>query len=451
MMLPVGIISGWLFPSITGEGWDPASSIVQVYLFEGIGAFVGGAMMVMLVGEMLSTLGMAFVVGVLVIGALFIWRGERRFIHIILLAVLTLAIFVVVQKVVAPLDKFVDGIKYTSYQVEDSFDTHYGHQSILSRDGAYTLLTDNIVEAVYPDVLTAENLLIPPLIYAPEARRVLLIGRAEFGLMQLADSLPDLSITAIDPRELLSSRLDAILPLNGAIVRLDDDPMAFFSRASATDLYDIIIMNPGDLDSYKNSRLLTERFLMMAWSLLKPDGILFFPTRYDTDRYITAEEKQLLSVVHNVFKSTFGYVALWPGEMTLLFASDTSLFDIPYDSIVTRLSILGYAPQYVSENYLHDRLSELRTDRLHTAVESSENTNSFNRPVLVHYQAAHRAKASPFDRYVMSFTLGRSSCWWGFQFSFWCFLSWQAQPGPRESALDCFCISLQVSFPSLWS
>lgn len=407
MMLPVGIISGWLFSSITREGRSPSASILQVYLFEGIGAFVGGVMMVMLVGEMLSTLGMAFMASVIVIGGLSLEHKGGKIINVILLAAATLAIFFLTRKVVPPLDLYVDGVKYRSYQVEDSFDTHYGHQAILSRDSTYILLTDNTIEISYPDLLTAENLLIPPLVYKPDAQKVLFIGRAEFGLMQLADSLPDLSITALDPRQTLSSKLDAVVPSTGSIVRIDDDPMAFFSRSQRARAYDIIIVNTGELDNHKNSRLLTDRFLTMAKSMLKRDGIVFFPTRYDSDRYITLEEKQLLSVIYNVFKSSFDYVALWPGNMTLLFASDAPVFNIPYDSIISRLSNLGYAPQFVSENYLHDRLNELKMERLSAAVESSDDVNSLDRPVVPHYQAVYRAKASPFDRRVMSFILGR--------------------------------------------
>ena len=42
-MAPVGVISGWLFTAITRESRTEATvSIVTVYLYEGVGAFVGG-------------------------------------------------------------------------------------------------------------------------------------------------------------------------------------------------------------------------------------------------------------------------------------------------------------------------------------------------------------------------------------------------------------------------
>lgn len=407
MMLPLGVISGWLFPSITREGRSPAASIVQVYLFEGVGAFVGGVMIVLLVGGVLSTLQTAAAVGIIVIGGNFILYKERKTQRTILATAGLVALFLAARSPTEHLDIYIDSIKYNSYRVEKSFDTHYGHQAILSRDSAVILITDNTIEAAYPDLLTAENLLIPPLLYKPTARKLLFIGRPEFGLMQLADSLPDLSLTVLDPRHTLSPKIDEVIPFSGAVVRIHDDPMAYCSRSQVTSTYDIIIVNPGELDNYKNSRLLTDRFLAMVRSLLKNDGIVFLPTRYDTDRYIPLEEKQLLSIIYNVFKSSFDYVTLWPGNMTLLFASDTPLLDIPYDSITSRLANLECAPQYISENYLYDRLDEFKMQRLQAAVTYSDRVNSLYQPTLPHYQAVHRAKASAFDRHVMSFILGR--------------------------------------------
>jgi len=408
MMLPIGIISGWLFPSITREGLTPAGSIVQVYLLEGIGAFIGGVAILILVGGILSTLQMAVAVGIIVLAGNLFPSPDRHVLRAILVTTGALLLLIITQYVVKTLDWHGDRVKYEPYQVETSFDTHYGHQTILSRDSTYTLLTDNTIEAAYPDLLTAENLLIPPLAYKPSAEKVLFIGRTEFGVRQLADSLPDLSITALDPRRALSPKIDEVIPFSGTVSRIDDDPITFCSRPQSVNTYDIIIVNPGELDSYKNSRLLTDRFLTKAKSLLKSDGIIFFPTRYDTDRFITPEQREVLSIIYNVFKHSFDYVTLWPGNMTLLFASDTPLLDMPYDSIIIRLTHLSYKPQYISENYLPDRLNEFKMQRLLAAVTSSDEVNILNRPMLPHYQALYRAKANAFDRHVISFILGKT-------------------------------------------
>ncbi|MFQ6008243.1 MAG: hypothetical protein ACE5K8_04750 [Candidatus Zixiibacteriota bacterium] len=407
MMMPVGIISGWLFPSITREGSRASVSIVRVYLFEGIGAFAGGITIVLLVGAVFSTLQMSIVVGIIIIAGLLLFSMRRKVVGSVATVTATIALLIISELVVTDVDTYIEQFKYKSYHLEQSFDTHYGHQTILSRDSTYILLTDNTIEAVYPNLETVENLLIPPLVYKPQAHEVLFLGRAEFGLAQLADSLPRLSITALDPRQELTSKIRNVTGFSDEIRRQIDDPIAFFTRPKVGEKYDIIILNVGELGNYKNSRILTSETLTKAKTLLKSDGLIFLPTRYDSDRYIPAEERRLLSVIYNVLRTSFGYVILWPGNMTLMFASDDPALDIPYDSIISRIANLSYHPQYISENYLQDRLDEFKTERLRSALASSKRVNTLNRPILTHYQAMYRAKASAFDRQLMSIILGK--------------------------------------------
>ncbi len=407
MMLPPGVVSGWLFASITREGRAPAASIVQVYLFEGIGAFVGGVLITILAGGIVSTLEMAVLLGaVVLLGELPSYR-KRRPLLTFFAAASFLALSLVMQRTVSRLDRYLDGVKYELYRVEQSFDTHYAHQTVLSRDNVLVLLTDNTLEAAYPDLETAENLLIPPLLYKPTAATILFIGRAEFGVMQLADLLPGLAVTALDPRRALSAKIDNVILSSGDVQRIHNDPMAFFARGRAFDKYDAIVINTGGLDSYRSSRLLTKRFLTRIKTSLSSGGIVSLPTRYDTDRYITAEQKELLSMICNVFRESFNYVTLWPGTMTLLFASDAPVLDIPYDSIIGGLAELEYAPQFINEDYLYDRLDEFRMERLRQATSQSEWVNSLDRPLIPHYQVMYRAKTTAFDRELISFVLGK--------------------------------------------
>ncbi len=51
--------------------------------------------------------------------------------------------------------------------------------------------------------------------------------------------------------------------------------------------YDIIIINCGESDSYRNSRLISADFLMTASTMLKDGGLIFLPTLYDSDRHIS--------------------------------------------------------------------------------------------------------------------------------------------------------------------
>jgi spermidine synthase len=407
--LPVGLLSGWLFTAILKSNRADAGSIMRLYFVEGIGAGVAGIVITLLVGAVLSTLAMAVVIALVVLAGIVVaarsWRPARDVpkVTVALMAMLLVAIL-------APrADRAIDGIKYASYHVVNSFDTPYSHQAILTRDSTVVLVTDNIVEVVAPDLITAENMLLPPFAYRPEAKRVLVFGLTEFGIGQLAGKLANVELTAVDPRRALSAEMDALSP-DIQVTRITDDPVAFVLRGGTKQRFDIIIVNPGDFGSFRGSRLVTERFLNGAEQLLLPDGILYLPTHYDSDRYVTNREAKILAAIYNTLRKTFRQVEVWPGDMTLFFASDSAAINIPYDSLITNLSKLAYAPQYICDNYLSDRLNNLRKKRLLDAIGGSSEINSQTRPVLTHYQTLYRAKLSNFDSRIAALVLGQR--WW---------------------------------------
>jgi spermidine synthase len=401
-MFPVAIVSGWMFPAICRRGTDARESIILVYLLEGIGAFVVGWAVVLLVGSVLSTLGMSIALAITIIGASLVIARVRPLPGQVVMGLVIAVVAVMAAKATDGLDSYFDSIKYRSYVVEKSFDTHYGHQTIISRDSTFALLTDNIVEAVYPDREAAENLLVPPLIYSPSASRLLIVGRAEFAVAQLMGSLPVSSVTAVDPRRLLTPEIENMVGNLPAMRRIEQDVMSAVSSGEIGTGYDVITVVPGEFSSYLNSRLITPEFMSALKDKLADGGLVFVPTNYDTDRYVTADEAELLSIVHGVLSEVFTHVHLWPGTSTLFFASDRALFDISQDSLLGRLASVAPTAQYVSEYYLADRLDPLRSDRLRAAVDRGERKlNTIHKPVLPHYQAWYRAKATGFDRAIL--------------------------------------------------
>jgi hypothetical protein len=407
--LPVGLLSGWLFTAILKSYQADAGSIMRLYFVEGIGAGIAGIVITLLVGAVLSTLAMAVAITLVVLVGIVVapksWRPARD-VPIVAVALIT----VVLAAILAPgADRAIDGIKYESYRVVGSFDTPYSHQAILTRDSTVVLVTDNTVEDVAPDLITAENLLLPPFAYKPEAKRVLVFGRIEFGIEQLVAKLANTELTAVDPRRMLSSETDVSSP-NIRVTKVTDDPLAFVLRGGTGQRFDMIIVNPGDFESFRGSRLVTERFLNAAKQLLLPDGILYLPTHYDSDRYVTNRESKILAAIYNTLGTVFRQVEVWPGNMTLFFVSDRAAFNIPYDSLVSNLSKLTYIPQYINDNYLFDRLSDFKKQRLLGSVGSSSEINSQTRPILTHYQTLYRAKLSNLDSRIASIVLEQR--WW---------------------------------------
>jgi spermidine synthase len=404
VMGPVGLISGLLFPSIARQGRNAGAAIASVYLFEGIGAFAAGLVTVVLISIGVGNLGSGLAVGALICLLKAIQPSRYR---IVLYAACGVMVFLLATTQFGnTLDQRCDQTRYPGYLVEQSFDTPYGHQTVLSRDSTLVLLTDNGVEAVYPDLERTENLLIPPLVYYPEASSVLYVGRAEFGLEQLATQLPNLNLTAVDPRGRLSERLNIARSQSQGALLIDDDPVAYMWRPS-TEQFDIIIIALGRLDSYRAGRLVTPSFLEQTKRHLRPQGLLLLATSFDTDRYLSSETGESLAMIAQAVERAFPHITVWPGNATLILGSETNDLTLTVDSLLARIALLPYHPQYVSEYYLGERLSEFKLTRLKEALAASVETNSLEHPVLAAVEACRRARTNAPDIKVAELFLRR--------------------------------------------
>jgi hypothetical protein len=172
-----------------------------------VGACASGAVIAVAVGGSFATLPLGMVISALTLGGL---CAGRRAVSLGLASALIAAGVVLPAALGPKADLFLDGLKFPHYRITRCFDTKYGHQALLYRDSSYALLTDNTVEAVRPDQETAENQLIVPLAYAPHARSVLYVGRAEFGMDVLASRLPGMELTAVDPRGQLDKAISVV-------------------------------------------------------------------------------------------------------------------------------------------------------------------------------------------------------------------------------------------------
>jgi len=401
---PVGSVSGALFSLIARSGAEANDSVVRAYLFEGIGAFSAGLLIPMLTVIGVSTFGASLMVGIVVYGGVIYALRLRRLPTVgnMFAAVMLLALIVLFSPNV---DRHLDRLKYKDYDVRASFDTRYSHQTLLQRDSTYVLMTDNTIEATCPDEEAAEYTLVPPLIYRPDAKEILIVGRTEFGLDQPGVGMNDLRLAAVDPRERLTDVLAEFGIGEGGATVVHDDPLAYLEHPSYLRSFDILVLNLGQPDNYRTARFLTVHFFQRLRNVLWPNGLLYFQTDYDTERYVSDETRRTVAAIYHSLKASFEYIEVWPGPATLFFASDSAIFDLDLPSIDQRVNSLGFEPRYVQSYYLADRLSPLKLDRLMDAIDQDTLINTLNRPRLVHLQAVHRARMVGSDAVVLSLIL----------------------------------------------
>ena len=145
---PVALVSGWLFPAVARRSQRAADAITTVYLFEGLGAFAAGVMVAIIVGRIVGNIGMSLIVGIVVAAVTAFSSGQYRLLSV--LSGSAMAAVLIGTGAGTVIDRLCDQSRYPGYTVEQSFDTPYGHQTVLSRDSSLVLITDNAVEATYP-------------------------------------------------------------------------------------------------------------------------------------------------------------------------------------------------------------------------------------------------------------------------------------------------------------
>jgi hypothetical protein len=405
-MIPVGLAAGWLFPAITRERQVAPDAVVTVYLFEGLGAFASGVVITLVVGSVLSTLAASLGLMVLVFGGSFLVQKSVSGVGRAVTVFVSLVMLVGLGFLSRPLEKTFDNHKYRGWDVAASFDTPYSHETLLEREGTLALLTDSRIEASTGNTALDENRVLPALAYNPNIKSVLVTGRTEFGLAGALDSLGITSVTAVDPREKLTSVLRQIGVDGGQVERVHAPPVRFLNRTAASTAYDLVILETGNLASYRAASMVTPEFLSDVRRVLSDSGIVALAASYDTDRYVTAETAELLQSLQATFAVAFDHVTIWPGEVTVLLASGTDLFDVPYDTVIARLRGLPYEPQFVSEQYLFDRLDPFRIERLESELGDGT-VNTVNRPIIMQRQLAYDGRRHKADATIIGIARDR--------------------------------------------
>ncbi|HOP07728.1 MAG TPA: hypothetical protein PLF13_10605 [candidate division Zixibacteria bacterium] len=389
--IPLAFLSGMLFTAISREGWRPVDSIIHVYLFEGIGSFLGGLTIALLVGPILTGFTMSLVIGAVVLTNLLLISKPRLALVGLALCV-TAVVMIVLGRDRSGLDRMLDQIRYEPYTVAASFDTHYGHQTILERESSVILLTDGRTEAVFPDRESAETSLLIPMLQRPDINEILVVGRGEFGLMQLAAQIESVQVVTVDPRRELSLSLDRSIDFNSGVVRYDGTIEQELADRTFAGRFDAIVLNPGLVESYQSARFYSPVYLSNIRHALKPGGLLLLITPYDSERYVSDETAFLLAPIRAQLQEFFPYVSVWPGPSTWFLASDAPILENT-DILKARIDSLPIQPDYIRSDLLLERTDPFRRDRLEQALDNSDPSNSPAKPQLVKRQLLVNARA----------------------------------------------------------
>ena len=347
-LAPFSFLTGLTFPMLcrlaaaAGEG-RASRSIGQIFALEALGSLAGGLAVTFLFAVFLRPLTGAWLLGLLTAANLAWFAGALRAPGGRLLTGLALVAAIGFAALLAtPARSAVErrsaalrhGAFAPGFLWLDERYTPYQHLALVRRDDQYSLLSNGQFIASFPEIEATSRTVHVMMSQSGSARRLLVIGGGETGLLRVLLTYPE---ARIDYVEIDPQILDLVLPyleppqreaLADPRVRIvHEDPRRFVRRrlrerdGARGALYDVVLLSAPDPSTAAVNRFYTRDFFAELRRLLGPSGVLVTSIGSGVT-YFDAELLNYVGSVYQALRQTFGHVLATPGTEAILFATD---------------------------------------------------------------------------------------------------------------------------------
>ncbi|MBW2643907.1 MAG: hypothetical protein JRC89_11205, partial [Deltaproteobacteria bacterium] len=222
----------------------------------------------------------------------------------------------------------------------------------------------------------AEETIHYPLAQLNQAKNILLIS-AQGGMMAELEKYKPASVdyAELDPQVAdVQFRFGLIKRIPGLNV-IHQDGRAYLEGSHK--IYDSIIVNLGEPDTFQINRFFTDRFFALARSHLTRQGVLSFAMK-GYDNYLAEPQRRKLSSLYNTVTDYFDHVLLLPGQKIFFLCSSQPLnIDIP-----ALLVKKGIHTRYI-RGYFYGNLTRERIERLNALIDPTAPKNRDDSPRLM--------------------------------------------------------------------
>lgn len=400
--LPLGVLFVWNVYYLRGQ-------VEKVYLQEALGSFIGGLTVYFFTLPYLSNWQSLSLIGLLtcLLSLLFWPPSEQLWLKLGLIILLILF---------AWSDLAVEKLYWSPFSLAASKDSLYGKLGVITSAGQITLYSNHALFFSFPDPEKAEEIIHFTLSQNPQAHRILLVGGGLGGPVREILKYPftQVDYVEIDP-ELIRLGLH-YLPaeerqaFSSARVNLKFlDGRAFLQKHKGQ--YEVIIINLPDPINAQLNRFYTLDFFRLVKKKLAPQGIFTFRLS-SSENYISLERQLLLSSIYNTLLHVFHQVKVVPGGSNIFLASEKTIH-LEASSILDTLQRNKITTQFLTENYLKNRLNFLRMEMLNQALQAKNyRLNTDLTPVCYFFSALLWSKQfSPQETPIFTYLARRGRRW----------------------------------------
>jgi spermidine synthase len=352
---------------------NPGYPGARIYITDNLGDVSGGALFSFVLVLWVSPMTAVFLANIPLLLAAFLlfhhYSRQRLSVYLsaaAAFAVLGAGMFIEPLSLVPPEGK-------TVYYSE----SRYGRIQLLKDKEQYTLFVGGVPLFSSQNLNMAEETIHYPLSQVDTARNVLLIS-AQGGMMAELEKYRPASVdyVELDPKVAdVEFRFGLIKKIRGLRV-IHQDGRAYLEKSKK--IYDAIIVNLSEPDTFQINRFYTDRFFALARRHLARYGVLSFAME-GFENYLAEPQRQKLSSLYNTVRDYFSHVLLLPGEKIFFLCGFRPInTDIP-----KLLDQKGIPTRYI-RGYYYGNVTPERIERLNSLIDPKTPKNIDDVPQLMH-------------------------------------------------------------------
>ncbi len=256
-------------------------------------------------------------------------------------------------------------------------ESKYGRIEIHKDGDLYTLFSDGMPAFSTGYQSLAEEAIHYPLSQLEGTEKKILLISAQGGMMKQVEKYSPgvVDYVEIDPE--MSAALfrhNLIKKIPGMNI-INRDGRKYLS--STNRIYDAIILNLPEPETFQTNRFFTDRFFSMVKKRLASNGIFSFSVK-GYDNYLSEPHKKKVSSLFNTASEYFEHIMLLPGEKIFFLCSNNPVSqDIP-----TLLRQKGIETDFISR-YFYGNLTGPRIKALNRLIDTSVPLNRDMSPRLI--------------------------------------------------------------------
>jgi len=252
----------------------------------------------------------------------------------------------------------------------------YGRIQVFQNRDSFILVTDGIPQNNERNVSFEESMVHFGISQVQKVHRVLTISANKGIIQEICKYKPEfIENIEINPIKGKLEQRYGFIPRLKNLKTIFTDGRKYIQES--THIYDAIIMNLPEPDTFQVNRFYTQTFFQIVRSKISSDGVIVFSID-GFDSYLSETRKIQISSLYQTACASFPYVQMYPGEK-IFFVCGNMPLQINIPELLVQKNI---QTQYVQYYYYGD-ISQQRIQYLHNQLIPSVPTNQDNLPVLV--------------------------------------------------------------------